>query len=313
VQPPLAESRPLVVGIGEVLWDVYPDGAHLGGAPANFACHAAALGAESWIVSAVGAVGADDLGDRAVEQLGALGVRVDYIARDREHATGRVNVALDADKRPTFEIATDAAWDHIPWTRGMEALAARADAVCFGTLAQRSPGSRDTIARFLRATRPSALRMFDVNLRQHYHDRDTIERSLELASAVKLNEDELPVVASLCGIRAAGTPATLKALARQYGLRLAALTRGPDGAILVAGHEESSEPAPPVHVVDTVGAGDAFTAALVCDFLRGLPLAEVNRRANAVAAFVCSVAGATGRLPASLSAEFVSWRAEISR
>jgi fructokinase len=307
-----AGRRPVVVAIGEVLWDVYPDGAHLGGAPANFAGHAAALGAEAWIVSAVGA---DELGDRAVEQLRAQGggARVDHIARDREHATGRVNVTLDAEKRPTFEIATDAAWDHIPWSDGLEQLAGRADAVCFGTLAQRSPGSRDTIARFLRATRPSALRMFDVNLRQHYHDRDTIERSLELASAVKLNEDELPVVASLCGIRAAGTPATLKALARQYGLRLAALTRGPDGAILVAGHEASSEPAPPVHVVDTVGAGDAFTAALVCDFLRGLPLAEVNRRANAVAAFVCSVAGATGRLPASLSADFVSWRPEISR
>ena len=120
-----AERRPVVVGIGEVLWDVYPDGAHLGGAPANFACHAAALGAEAWIISAVGA---DELGDRAVEQLRAQGPRVDHIARDREHATGRVNVTLDAEQRPTFEIATDAAWDHIPWSDGLEQLAARADA-----------------------------------------------------------------------------------------------------------------------------------------------------------------------------------------
>lgn len=292
-----AERRPVVVGIGEVLWDVYPDGAHLGGAPTNFACHAAALGAEAWIVSAVGA---DELGDRAVDQLRAQGARVDHIARDREHATGRVNVTLDAEKRPTFEIATDAAWDHIPWSDGLEQLAGRADAVCFGTLAQRSPVSRETLHRFLRETRPSALRIFDVNLRKHFHDREMIERSLELASAVKLNEDELPVVASLCGIRPARTPATLKALARQYGLQLVALTCGPRGAILVAGDEESVEPATAVCVVDTVGAGDAFTAALVCDFLRGVSLTEANRRANAVAAFVCSLSGATAPLPRAL-------------
>lgn len=292
-----AGRRPVVVGIGEVLWDVYPDGAHLGGAPANFACHAAALGAEAWIVSAVGA---DELGDRAVDQLRTQGARVDHIARDREHATGRVNVTLDAEKRPTFEIATNAAWDHIPWSDGLERLAGRADAVCFGTLAQRSPVSRETLHRFLRETRPSALRIFDVNLRQHFHNRESIERSLELASAVKLNEDELPVVASLCGIRPARTPATLEALARRYGLQLVALTCGPGGAILVAGDEESVEPAAAVGVVDTVGAGDAFTAALVCDFLRGVSLTEANRRANAVAAFVCSLSGATPPLPRAL-------------
>ena len=168
-----AERRPVVVGIGEVLWDVYPDGAHLGGAPANFASHAAALGAQAWIVSAVGA---DEQGDRAVEQLRAQCARVDHIARDRELATGCVNVTLDAEKRPTFEIATDAAWDHIPWSDGLEQLAGRADAVCFGTLAQRSPVSRETLHRFLKETRPSALRMFDVNLRQHFHDREMIDR-----------------------------------------------------------------------------------------------------------------------------------------
>ena len=292
-----AAKRRVVVGIGEVLWDVYPDGAHLGGAPANFACHAAALGAQAWIISAVGA---DELGDRAVSQLRAQGARVDHIARDREHATGRVNVTLDAEKRPTFEIATDAAWDHIPWSDGLEQLAGRADAVCFGTLAQRSPVSRETLHRFLSATRPSALRMFDVNLRQDFHDREMIERSLELASAVKLNENELPVVASLRGIRPARTPATLKALARRYGLQLVALTCGPRGAILVAGDEESVEPSTAVRVVDTVGAGDAFTAALVCDFLRGVSLTEANRRANAIAAFVCSRSGATAPLPRSL-------------
>jgi fructokinase len=283
-------SRRVVVGIGEVLWDVYPDGAHLGGAPANFACHAAALGAESWIVSAVGE---DELGDRAVEQLRAIGPRVDQIARHSAHVTGRVDVTLDDRKRPAFEIAANAAWDHIPWSPSLEDLAQRADAVCFGTLGQRSPESRETIARVLRATRPESLRMFDVNLRQHYHDRETLEHSLALASALKLNEDELPAIASLCGIEAASTGQALKTIARRFDLRLVALRRGPDGAILVAGDEESSLPAPPVQVVDTVGAGDAFTASVVCDFLRGLPLEEINRRANEVAGFVCSVPGAS--------------------
>lgn len=278
---------PVVVGIGEVLWDMYADGARLGGAPANFACHAAAQGVESWIVSAAGV---DELGDRAVEDLRALGAHLD-IARDRVRPTGRVNVVLDAG-RPTFEIAPDAAWDHIPWTADLEALVRRADAVCFGTLAQRSRDSRETILRFLRLARPSALRMFDVNLRQSNYDAATIERSLELSSGLKLNEDELPVVAAACGIRADSTIATLRALARRFGLRIVALTRGPQGAILVAGDAESVETAPPVTVVDTVGAGDAFTATLVCDLLAGMPLAEINRHANAVAAYVCSQTGA---------------------
>jgi fructokinase len=279
---------PVVVGIGEVLWDMYADGARLGGAPANFACHAAAQHVESWIVSAVGM---DELGDRAVEDLRALGAHV-AITRDRVRPTGRVSVALDAARRPTFEIAADVAWDHIPWTAELESLACRADAVCFGTLAQRSPDSRETIFRFLRAARPSALRMFDVNLRQSFYDAATIERSLELASGLKLNEDELPTVASACGIRAKSTMATLRGLARRFELRVVALTRGAEGAILLAGDAESVEPAPRVTVVDTVGAGDAFTATLVCDFLAGAPLAEINRHANEVAARVCSQLGA---------------------
>ena len=280
--------KPVVVGIGEVLWDVYPDGVRLGGAPANFACQSAAQGVESWIVSAVGA---DQLGDRAVEDLRARGARVE-IARDRERPTGRVNVALDAAGSPTFEIAPEVAWDHIPWTTAVESLARRADAVCFGTLAQRSPDSRETISRFLRAARPSALRMCDVNLRQRFYDAATIVRSLELASGLKLNEDELPIVALACGIREESTVATLRALMRRLELRIVALTRGAAGAILIAGDEESVELAPHVTVVDTVGAGDAFTATLVCDLLAGVPLAEINRHANAVAAYVCSQPGA---------------------
>jgi fructokinase len=286
----------IIVGIGEILWDVFPDNAHLGGAPANFACHAAALGDDAWIVSAVGA---DELGDRAVEQLRAKGVHCENVKRDT-HATGRVDVTLDAAGRATYEFASDAAWDHLAHSGQLAKHASRCDAVCFGTLGQRAPASRAAIRSFVEATPPEALRVFDVNLRQQFYDRDTIVESLALASAVKLNDDELPIVARLCGIGATAQREVLLQLLERYELRLAALTCGPDGALLVTPTEESHAAAPDVSVVDTVGAGDAFTATLVHDFLRDIPLDKINVHANAVAAFVCSQPGATTTIPTEL-------------
>ncbi len=290
-------ARPVIVGIGEVLWDVYPDAAHFGGAPANFACHSASLGAESWMV---GAVGADELGERAVGKLLERGVECGHVCRDAHHATGRVLVTLNDAGQAGYEFAADTAWDHLAWSGDLAALAARCDAVCFGTLGQRSPVSRETIRRFVAATPPGALRVFDVNLRQRFHDPDTIRASLALASAVKLNHEELPVVGELCGLRATAPRDMLVELADRFDLRLAALTRGPHGSLLVAGGDEDDCPAPPTRVVDTVGAGDAFTATLVSGFLHGLPLDVVNRHANAVASFVCSQDGATPMLPVGL-------------
>ena len=290
-------ARPIIAGIGEVLWDVYPDAAHFGGAPANFACHAASLGAEAWMVSAVGA---DELGDRALDSLGQRGVECASVTRDPKHATGRVLVTLDATGQASYEFAADTAWDHLSWSDQRASLARRCDAVCFGTLGQRSPISRDTIRRFVEATPPTSLKVFDVNLRQHFYDTETIESSLQIASALKLNGEELPIVAELCGIKARAPRDQLMELMSRYQLRLAALTHGPDGALLIAAGEESECPAVPTTVVDTVGAGDAFTATLVFDFLRGLPVVEINRHANAVASFVCSQPGATSRLPANL-------------
>jgi fructokinase len=290
-------ARSIIVGIGEALWDVYPDAAHFGGAPANFACHAASLGAEAWVVSAVGV---DELGDRALNSLRQHGVECGCVRRDRAHLTGRVLVTLDATGQASYDIAAGTAWDHLEWSDDLASLAGRCDAVCFGTLGQRSPTSRDTIRRFVETTRRAALRVFDVNLRQHFYDSETIETSLAIASAVKLNGDELPLVAELCGIDA-GTPRDmLRELVSRYELRLAALTCGPDGALLLAGGEESKCPAAQSAVVDTVGAGDAFTATLVLDFLRGLPVAQINRHANAVASFICSQPGATAHLPDTL-------------
>ena len=291
-------TRKLVIaGIGEVLWDVYPDAARFGGAPANFACHAAALGADAWMVSAVGS---DALGSRAIDTLGDAAVHHDMVTRDGAHETGQVRVALDPNGQPTYEFASDTAWDNLTWSAELETLARQCDAVCFGTLAQRSAKSRATIQRFLESTSPNALSMFDVNLRQHFYDRDVIERSLTLASAVKLNDDELPIVAALFGIDESPLSMMLRDLMSRFNLRLGALTRGADGAVIMAGNEESTYPAVPTKVVDTVGAGDAFTATLVFDFLRGRKLVDINRHANAVASYVCSQPGAVMALPAEL-------------
>jgi len=288
-------TRQLVIaGIGEVLWDVYPDAARFGGAPANFACHTAALGADAWMV---GAVGVDDLGARAVATLDRARVHCNSVARDPHHATGEVTVTLDSAGQASYRFADDTAWDHIVWTPALEQLAQRCDAVCFGTLAQRSPASRATIQRFVSATPTRAMRMFDVNLRQQFYDAQVIKASLEIASAVKLNDEELPIVAQLCAIDGSSQRQMLRTLMEHYELRLAALTCGAQGALLMAGDEESMCAAVPAKVVDTVGAGDAFTASIVPDFLRGLPLAAINRRANAVASFVCSQPGAVMTLP----------------
>lgn len=291
------KQRPVLAAIGEVLWDVYPDAARFGGAPANFACHAAALGADAVLISAVGH---DELGDRALETLKRHEVDANCVARDGDHRTGQVNVTLDRTGRPNYQFADDSAWDHLRWSEPVESIARQADAICFGTLAQRSRDSRDTIRRFVELTPAGTLRMFDVNLRQNFYDADVIDASLKQATAVKLNEEELPIVARLCGVLGVNARGMLRGLVERYELRIAALTCGPDGALLMTPDQESRCPALPTTVVDTVGAGDAFTATLVMDCLHGVPLAEINQHANAVASFICSQAGAVAPLPPEL-------------
>lgn len=287
-------ARPVIAGIGEVLWDVYPDAAHFGGAPANFACHAASLGAEAWMVSAVGA---DELGEAAVKKLRERNVNCRHITCDSNHATGRVLVTLNAAGQPSYEFAADTAWDHLVLSEELATLAARCDAVCFGTLGQRSPVSRETIRHFVEATPATALRVFDVNLRHRFYDAETIRTSLKIATAVKLNDEELPIVGELCGLRAATPREMLIELIQQFDLRLAALTRGAGGSLLIANEVEDDCGGMPTKVVDTVGAGDAFTATMVSGFMRGLPLNVINGHANVIAAYVCSQAGATPVLP----------------
>ncbi|NLS92266.1 MAG: carbohydrate kinase [Planctomycetaceae bacterium] len=288
-----------VVGLGEMLWDVFPSGPVFGGAPANVACHAAALGADAAMVSCVGN---DDLGARAIAALAERGVDTSAVARSGQFPTGTVQVHLSADGQPSYEITRDVAWDHVPWSSEAKALAARADAVCFGSLAQRSETTRDTIRRFLKATRPGCLRVFDVNLRQNFYDDEILRESLEMANALKLNDEEALIVAEACFGERSADP--IDRLVRQFDLRLVALTLGSKGAILAAGGERHEEPAPQTTVADTVGAGDSFTAAMILGSLAGWPLAKIAARATAVAAYVCSQPGATPVLPESLTGGF---------
>jgi fructokinase len=296
---PAESTKPVIVSVGETLWDLLPGGAaHLGGSPANIAIHAAALGAEAWLVSAVGN---DPRGNMAFEKLDAAKVNRQAVTRIGGKATGVVHVHLDAKGRPSYTIADDAAWDAIPWSSTIQAAVSRAEAICFGTLAQRSKPSLDTIRHAVGATPPRSWRLLDVNLRQRFFDSEMIKTSLTLANAVKLNEEELPVVARLCALGQGSEKELLRALLQKFALRMAVLTRGPRGALLLTPSSEVDSPAPEVTVVDTVGAGDAFTAALLMELLHGQTLEDAAMKANAVAAYVCTQQGATPALPAVLS------------
>ncbi|MDZ4852234.1 MAG: carbohydrate kinase [Pirellulaceae bacterium] len=287
---------PIILGLGEVLWDVYPDASHFGGAPANFACHASALGANSYMVSAVGD---DELGKRAAQELVARNVHTEFLSIDRHRATGTVNVLLDELGKASYHFASNTAWDHLRWDEAYTEMAAQCDAVCFGTLAQRSPQSCQTVLRFVGSTRPDCLRIFDVNLRQEFYSRETIVASMQLASVLKLNEDELPVVARLLEIPNASDVDILNSLCKQFEFDWIALTRGANGSVLYSIDVMDEQRSPEVKVIDTVGAGDAFTAALVVGLLNREPIASVHRFATEIAAYVCTQPGATPALPKS--------------
>ena len=284
-----------LVAIGEILWDVFPDGAKFGGAPANFACSAAELANEEFKVTLVSAVGNDKLGDGAIDALRARAVSTDFIQRV-DYPTGRVDVHLNHAGIASYEFASDSAWDYISWNPKLSQLANQCDAVCFGTLGQRSRESSSTIRQFIESTPTQAIRIFDVNIRKPFINEECVLSSLKLANALKLNEEELPAIASLCGLQ--GNPqALLPKIAKRYDLHLIALTLGDKGSILLAGDEMDESHVLASDVIDTVGAGDAFTATLVVDMLNQQNLSIMNRHANQVAAYVCSQAGATMKFP----------------
>jgi len=285
-------SAPVVVGIGEILWDVFPEGKKLGGAPLNFSHHCGQLGASAHPVSAVGS---DADGAEIRQILASKNLPDAQVQTDSAHPTGRVNVTLQNGK-PTYEILAEVAWDYIRFDQNLRDLASRADAVCFGSLAQRSPVSRATIQAFLEAMSPEALRIFDVNLRQNFYSKEILETSLLHANIFKLSDEELPTLARFFDLNGQVLD-QLQALRQIFDLRLVAYTRGGEGSLLVTANETSDHLGIPTEVVDTVGAGDSFTATLCMGLLQNLPLGEINQRACRVAAFVCSQSGATPNLP----------------
>lgn len=290
-----------LVGIGEILWDFLPTGKAMGGAPANFSYHANNLGEQGVVVSCIGK---DELGKEIISSLDAIGLTTDFISIDPAHSTGTVQVKLDNEGVPTFTIQEDVAWDHLPQSQKLMDLARITDVVCFGSLAQRSLISREAIQKFLEETDPQALRVFDINLRQSFYSKQIIEYSLTQANVFKLNEGELLVVAEMLSLDG-NTNKLLEVLLKQYRLKLIALTRGERGSLLYSEGQLSDHPGNPVPPVDTVGAGDAFTAALSLGMLKGFSLDRINDLANHVASYVSTQTGATPQIPRDIQELFL--------
>jgi fructokinase len=292
---PLMTDPPTVVGLGEVLWDLLPSGRQLGGAPANFAYCSHLLGDHAIVASRVGR---DQAGEDIRESLAKAGISDQFLQSDSSQSTGTVRVQLDASGHPKFEITEPAAWDFLELTEDWQELAKSADAVCFGSLAQRSAKSRSTILDFLAAARSNAVRIFDVNLRQHFYSAEIICESLSRANTVKLNHEEVPRVRELLTMNAAGNVSFCRNLMERFELKLVCITRGANGSLLCDQHGSHDHPGFRVKVKDTIGAGDAFTAALVHKYLRERGLAEMNEAANRMGAWVASHSGAMPQGPA---------------
>ena len=306
-----------VVGVGEVLWDLLLTGPQLGGAPANFAYHAHALGAQAEVITRVGS---DDYGREIIRRFLEMGLPETAIQIDETVPTGTAKVVLSGDGLAHFTIQENVAWDYIAVAPEALVAASEAHAICFGSLAQRCETSCRTIRHLVAATPADALRVFDINLRQQFYSRGVIEESFKLANVLKLNDDELPALAAVFSL-AGSTENQIERLAQMFGLRVVALTRGANGSLLYQEVEElgqlcggGAEPrrhtrwsdcqSRPVKVVDTVGAGDSFTAALVLGLLKKMDLDEINTIANEVARYVCSQPGATPSLPAEFARRF---------
>jgi fructokinase len=284
-----------------VLWDLLPSGPQLGGAPANLAGHVAQLGGTAILISRVGR---DDRGRKARTGLRDRGVLLESLQEDSNLPTGTVSVELDASGHPRFTIVEQVAWDHLEATPEALAAVRTADAICFGTLAQRSPVSREAIQKLLNATPATTLRLCDINLRDPFHTPEVIESSLHAANALKLNETELPVLCRILGLPKE-PHAAIEALAARFALNPVLLTLGASGSRVWSEGLWVEEPGRRVTVRDTVGAGDSFTAAFIMARLWRWPMAEALKAATGIAAFVCTQSGATPELPPELKKPFL--------
>lgn len=285
-----------IIGIGEVLYDVLPEGAKLGGAPANFAYHIGQFGLDALAVSAVGN---DVLGEHALRQFDEVGLK--YIIPVINYPTGTVNVSLDADGVPTYEFAQNVAWDHLELTSDVLSAAKEARAVCFGSLAQRTEESRKAIYNFLDSTPEDCLKIFDINLRGTFYSAELIAESLKKANVLKINDEEIVAVGRMFNYPGLDMEEKCRIIMRRYHLKMVILTCGTNGSYVFAPHDFTSfMPTPKVNVADTVGAGDSFTATFTAAILKGKSIEEAHRLAVKVSAFVCTKKGAMPKLPQSL-------------
>ena len=287
----------LVVGMGEALWDMLPEGRKLGGAPANFAYHVSQFGLDSRVVSAVGD---DELGNEILANFAEkqLECQIEKVA----YPTGTVLVTLDEKGVPCYEIKEGVAWDNIPYTSALDNLAKQTRAVCFGSLAQRNAVSRETINRFIdeMPQDENVLKIFDINLRQHFYNKELIEASLTKSNVLKINDEELVVVGEMFGFADIDFQDKCWILLAKYNLKMLILTCGTEGSYVFTPGEVSFLETPQVQVADTVGAGDSFTGAFVAAILNGQTVKDAHRLAVDVSAFVCTQNGAMPELSEEL-------------
>jgi fructokinase len=288
-----------VVGIGEVLWDLLPSGPQLGGAPANFAYHAGQLGAGVQVITRVGR---DAYGQKILQRFEEMNIDGGTVQLDDQLPTGTVNVLLNGGT-PQFAIHRNVAWDALSSPQEALEAAQSASAIYFGTLAQRNKSAAAVIQRLIASTSSNSLRIFDVNLRQNFYSEEILKQSLEIANVLKLNDYELSAISLMFGLKG-DVNQKIEQLVRRFDFRLVALTRAEKGSLLYQSGNWSDLPGQKMDIVDTVGAGDAFTAALVMGLLNQFDLEGIHRIAEEVASFVCSQQGATPVLPANLRTAF---------
>lgn len=281
-----------IVGLGEALWDVLPEGKKLGGAPANFAYHAGQYGLESMAVSALGD---DKLGDETANELEQKGLN--HLMPRVPYPTGTVQVELDDAGVPTYDIKENVAWDNIPFNDEVKEVARNCRAVCFGSLAQRNVVSRQTIHAFLDATPADCLRVFDINLRQNFYSKEVLMESMKRCNVLKINDEELVQIGRMFGYPGLDMSNKCWLILGKYNLDMLVLTCGVNGSYVFTPGNMSYQPTPKVEVADTVGAGDSFTGAFCAAILRGLPVTEAHRLAVEVSAFVCTQNGAMPAIP----------------
>ena len=291
------QQKRYVVGLGEALWDVLPEGKKLGGAPANFAYHAGQfLGQDNTI--AVSALGEDTLAEETIESLKAHGLT--FLMPRVPYPTGTVQVTLDEQGIPSYDIKENVAWDNIPFDSDVQAIARQCRAVCFGSLAQRNVVSRETIQRFLDLTPADCMKIFDINLRQNFYSKEVIQESLRRCNVLKINDEELVIIGRMFGYPGLDIENKCWLILGKYNLDMLVLTCGTNGSYVFTPGQMSFQETPKVEVADTVGAGDSFTGSFCAAIISGMPVADAHRRAVEVSAYVCTQNGAMPELPARL-------------